>query len=107
MTSPNRHDQHEALVWPYLGGGAAGPLRGRDPTARVPLGAADLPGAVTWSVRGLGPYHRTLRDAVEQHLVLLLTRAGLHVAGVALWTAVLVVGTAHRLENRSGFHRWI
>lgn len=85
----------------YLGGGAAGPLGGRHPAARVPLGAAELPRGVTWYGPGVlllllrgavGPYHCGLRAR-------LLTGAGLHVAGVALRAAVLSVGAADGLKG--------
>lgn len=40
------------------------------------------------------------RDGGGGALALLLARLGLHVAAVALGAAVLVVGTANRLEER-------
>lgn len=88
--------------------GAAGPLRGRHLTARLLHGAVGLPRAVTWyvcgdlGVSGLGPYHFALREGEDERVVsLLLARSGLHVAGVSLRTAVLVVGTANRLDQRA------
>lgn len=61
-------------------------------------------GAVTWSVvvrvSGFGPYRSALREGGDERtLVLLLARSGLHVAAVALRTAVLMVGTANRLKE--------
>lgn len=51
-------------------------------------------------VVGFGPHHSALREGGhERTLVLLLARSGLHVAAVALRTAVLVVGTADRLKD--------
>lgn len=65
-----------------------------------------LPRAVTWyvslAVSLLGTYHFALREGVYEHVVLLLlARSCLHVAGVALRAAVLVVGTAHGFDQRA------
>lgn len=94
-------------VWTYPGWGAAGPLCGRQLTACVTFGALKLPRAVTWYVCGvlrasrLQPLHFTLRDDVSEHVeVLLFAGSRLHVAGVVVRTAVLVVGTADRLKRR-------
>ena len=65
------------------------------------------PRAVTWyvcvilSVPGLGLHHFNLREGVDQNIVvLLLAGSRLHVAGVALRTAVLVIRTANGLQRR-------
>lgn len=94
-------------VWTYPGRGAAGPLCGWDLTARVLLGAVKFPRAVTWYVRvalgasRLGLHHFALREGEDEHIaVLLLACSSLHVAGVALRTAVLMVCTANRLKGR-------
>lgn len=85
----------------YLGGGAAGPLWGRDPTACVLFRAAEFPCEVTRYILGLRPNHSAQRDGgVEDVPALLLACSGLHVAAVALRAAVLVVGAANRLEDR-------
>lgn len=61
----------------------------------------ELPCRVTWYVSGLGLNHDSAqRDGGGGALALLLARLGLHVAAVALGAAVLVVGTANRLEER-------
>lgn len=53
------------------------------------------------STSGLGVQQPPLRDREDKRAaVLLLARARLHVAAVALRTAVLVVVTAHRLRGR-------
>lgn len=87
------------------GGGAAAPLCGRDLTAGLLFGAVKLPPAVTHCLILCGRHglrHFALRDGAEEHIVaLLLTGSYLHVAGVALRAAVLMVGTANRLEQRA------
>lgn len=107
------HDPHSwgTMAWTYPWWGAAGPLRGGDPTARVSLGAAKLSGAVTRHVVvvlcWVGPYHFTLRDGEDEHVVaLLLAGSRLHVAGVTLRTAVLVVLAANGLKRRHKHQTW-
>lgn len=61
----------------------------------------ELPCRVTRYLSGLGlNRHPALRDGGTHTLDLLLARFSLHVAAVALWAAVLVVGAAHRLQER-------
>lgn len=60
----------------------------------------ELPRRVTWYLTGLGlKLHCAQGDGGRNALHLLLTRFALHVAAVALRAAVLVVGTAHRLQG--------
>lgn len=90
------------------GRGAAGPVGGRCLAAGFLPGAANAPRAVAWNVvvlwvSRLGPDHLGLRDGgLDQPVVevLLLARPRLHVAGVALRAAVLLVRTA------DGFDQW-
>ena len=83
--------------------GTTRPLCGRRLAARIFSGAVKFPRAVTWYVLCVprpGPYHFDLREGLDQLIeVLLLTRSRLHVAGVALRTAVVVVRTANRLQG--------
>lgn len=61
----------------------------------------ELPCRVTWYLSGLGlESHSAQRDGGRDALGLLLARFALHVAAVALRAAVLVVGAAHRLQER-------
>ena len=90
----------------YLGRGAAGPGGGRRGAAGLLLGAAERPLGVAWNVLlhsgrpGRGLYHLALRAAVGGvAMELLLTGPAVHVAGVALRAAVLVVVAAYGLQG--------
>ena len=90
----------------YLGRGAARPHCGRRAAAGLLLGAAEHPNIVTWNILlhsgrpQHGPYHLALRAAAGGLVAqLLLAGPTVHVAGVALRAAVLVVVAAYGLEG--------
>ena len=90
----------------YLGGGAARPHCGRRAAAGLLLGAAEHPLSVTWNILlhsgwpQHGPHHLALRAAAGGLVwQLLLAGPTVHVAGVALRAAMLVVVAAYGLEG--------